>query len=212
MPFDIFAVEGTFQDTNFPSLNLEAWDVSSVQTMEKTFFDFNGDVQVSSWNTGNVTNFRSTFEEFRFYSSVLGMYTIPILSDWDTSKAETMEAMFKYTYDFGNETDFSQWQTGKVKSFAEMFYYGLELGLKLPQDLSSWDVCKYYLSSMVRSCTYIPVDSSSHCVSYFQPMQKLLKTCSTSVKSSIRICQNGKQARPRTCVACLMTLKNSIRI
>ena len=124
MPFDIFAVEGTFQDTNFASLNLEAWDVSSVQTMEKTFYDFTGDVRVSSWNTGSVANFRSTFQEFSFYNSVLGMYTIPNLSDWNTSNAETMEAMFSEVYDFGNGTDFSQWSTGKVKIFKKMFYYG----------------------------------------------------------------------------------------
>ena len=212
MPFDIFAVEGTFQDTSFPSLNLEAWDVSSVMNMEKTFYDFTGDLQVSSWNTGKVTTFRSTFESFRFYSSVLGMYTIPVLSDWDTSNAVTMEAMFKYVYDFGNETDFSQWQVGKVQSFKEMFYYGLDLGSKLSQDLSSWDVCKYYFSAMVRSCTHILVDSSSHYVSYFQPIQKIFKKCSTSAENSLRISLNGKQARQRICKACLMALINSIRI
>ena len=86
--------------------NISNWDVSSVENMERMFFnadDFNNGEATNTgsnpltWNTQSVTNMKEMF-----FSGVFNQD----IGSWDVSNVENMALMFKFTRKF--ETQVSQ--------------------------------------------------------------------------------------------------------
>ena len=115
-----------------------------VTSLESTFSQASriNDPDISTWNTSNVTNFRSTFGNAQSFNQNLGA--------WDTSKATTMELMFFNAGSFNNgstrtigastytQDSIKNWNTSSVTDLSSTF-----LGARsFNQPIGSWDVSK----------------------------------------------------------------------
>ena len=104
-------------------LDISSWNTSNVTNMKYMFANclkFNGDL--SSWNTSNVTNMEWMFAGCLKFNGHL--------SKWNTGNVIDMKMMFMVCQKFNG--DLSSWNTGKVTNMQRMFY-GCQ---KFNQDLS----------------------------------------------------------------------------
>lgn len=109
--------------------------------------DFN--VDISFWDTSNVTDFGFAFFEMRRFNQPIGVWDLSSanavngmfmnatdfnqsLSSWDTSAVTTMENMFNGALNFNNAI--TSWDVSKVRNVRYMFY---KAGV-FNQNLSSW--------------------------------------------------------------------------
>jgi hypothetical protein len=122
------------------SLGVAGWNTSNVTTMRGMFQSFVGWADdLSSWNTGKVTDFA-----FMFSIPVLvsGGWMNPNVSSWNTSSATNMMGMFMGATSFNRPLTRSGniWNTSKVTNMTYMLWsLGNQTEL-FNQNLSSWCV------------------------------------------------------------------------
>ena len=141
--------------------NLNDIDTSKITDMKSLFMQFSlydlSKLDISLWNTHNVTNMRSMFFGCTNFNSDL--------SKWDVSNVLDMGYMFRDCYKFNS--NLSKWNTGKVTSMYSMFD-GCE---KFKSDLSKWDVSSVVtMNNMFANCTNFNCDLSKWDVSNVQYM------------------------------------------
>lgn len=85
-------------------------------------------LDISRWNTGNVTNIRSMVAGAANFNQSL--------SDWDTSKVTNMSNMFQGATAFNGNV--SSWNTGNVTNMSNMFLNTRDFN----GNLASWDTSK----------------------------------------------------------------------
>lgn len=101
---------GTFGDYQ---LDLSKWDTSNVTNMVSMFsMAKTSSLDLSSWNTSNVTDMQSMFMESTIRSINL--------SNLDVSSVENMSGMFNCAYGL-EELDLSGWKTNSLIYMAAMF-------------------------------------------------------------------------------------------
>jgi surface protein len=103
--------------------HVSTWDVRKVSSMAGAFAAKDvGDLDLSFWNTRNVTDMSGMFDGTKGTVNV---------STWDTRNVLRMDAMFRGASIKG---DMGAWDVGKVRTMREMFK-----GAVFDQDLSRWD-------------------------------------------------------------------------
>ncbi len=89
--------------------NLNDIDTNRITDMSNLFYEFGQNVDVSHWDTHNVTDMKYMFDGCTDFNCDL--------SRWDVSKVEDMENMFAYCENFVQ--DLSGWDTSNAR-----FKYG----------------------------------------------------------------------------------------
>ena len=120
----------TFSYSNLYSINVSNWDTSNVTTMINTFSYCRNisKLDISKWNTSNVTNMIGMF----YYCNSLKSLDI---SKWDTSKVVDMSGMFQECTQIEAPLDVSKWNTSNVTTMKSMFEYCSSPSL----DVSKWN-------------------------------------------------------------------------
>ena len=106
----------------------DAPDLSRVTDMSGAFgglANFTGNNSMNSWNTINVTNMKSMFENS-------GKFNADI-SDWDTDNVTDMSRMFRNAQSFNQ--NIGGWNTGNVTNMNCMFYVARAFN----QNIGNWD-------------------------------------------------------------------------
>lgn len=141
------------------SLNLANWNTSNVTNMAN-MFSICQELQtiqgLSTWDTSNVTNMQAMFQnclalsnfndvenwdvskvtDFSFMFNISNLKSIN-LSNWNTSNATTMGAMFQGCANLESINFIKDWDISKV---TDISYFGNGLNkIKEPLDLSNWD-------------------------------------------------------------------------
>jgi len=108
---------------------LSSWDVSSVTSMFRTFFNLvaGSSVNINAWDTSSVTNMQQMF--WSTEGSSFGS-----LSEWDVSSVTNMSEMFNGALLFNG--DISRWDVSSVTTFNRMFTDASAFN----QDIGGWDV------------------------------------------------------------------------
>jgi Mycoplasma protein of unknown function, DUF285 len=104
-------------------VDLNRWDVGTVQTMKSMFHEsaFNG--QIDQWNVRNVKSMDYMFAYNSFNGNVSG---------WNTESLESLQGVFGSSSYKG---DLTSWNTSRVVDFSLAFTYSSFNG-----DVSGWDV------------------------------------------------------------------------
>ena len=141
--------------------NLNDIDTSKITDMSflfQPFMKYNlSKIDISLWNTHNVTSMRDMFWGCTNFNSDL--------SRWDTSNVLDMGYMFRDCYKFNS--DLSKWDTGKVTSMYCMF----DCCEKFNSDLSKWNVSSAVtMNNMFYGCLRFNSDLSKWDVSNVQYM------------------------------------------
>ena len=137
------------------SLNLSSWNTSNVTTMKQMFsycYSLTS-LDCSGWNTSNVTDMSSMFEDC-FSLTSLDCF------GWNTSNVTTMKQMFYCEKDLAKDFNFkislealdlSDFDTQNVTDMSSMFW-GCESLKSL--DLSGWDTSKVTdMAGMFHGCS-----------------------------------------------------------
>jgi surface protein len=125
--------------------NIVDWDTSSVTSAATTFAGFYDlahtfNLDISGWDTGNVTNMRSMFFHAADFNHDIG--------GWNTSNVTDMAGMFSRTSSFNH--DIGQWDTSNVTHLDSMF----SLALAFNQDINGWDTSNVTdMSAVFRGAT-----------------------------------------------------------
>ena len=117
--------------------NMNGWDVSSVTTMYRTFYNASSFNQpISSWNTSSVTDMREMFWGASSFNRPIGGWDVSIVTtmyqmfsdtlsfdqpigDWDVSSVTTMYAMFSGANSFNQPL--GNWNVSSVTNMTNMF-------------------------------------------------------------------------------------------
>jgi len=111
----------------YNGIDVTSWDTSNVTNMSLMFYGnsaFNQDI--GNWNVSNVTNMNQMFKYNSAFNQDIG--------NWDTSSVTDMSLMFYGNYSAFNQ-DISNWDTSNVLTMASMFYNNSAFN----QDISNWD-------------------------------------------------------------------------
>ncbi|MCG8702291.1 MAG: DUF285 domain-containing protein, partial [Bacteroidales bacterium] len=128
--------------------NLTSWNVSTITTMDGTFYGarFNGDI--STWDVRNVTSFNDCFR----YNNIFNCN----ISNWDVSSVTDFTRMFYGVTSFNQ--DISAWDVSSASSMRSMF----NSATAFSSDLSSWNVSNLAdAKSMFYGCTSFNSDISA---------------------------------------------------
>ena len=163
---------GMFAHCEFLStLDVSSWDTSNVTNM---FSMFNGcsnlrSLDVSSWDTSNVTNM------FSMFNGCGNLRSLDV-SSWDTSNVTNMYGLFMECVSL-TELDVSRWDTSKVINMANMFY---GCGGLTELDVSNWNTSKVTeVTSMFYSCKSLKsLDVSSWDISNVLGIDWMFNDCS----------------------------------
>ncbi|MBR6285220.1 MAG: BspA family leucine-rich repeat surface protein [Muribaculaceae bacterium] len=100
-------------------------------------------IDVTGWNTANVTDMQKTFIECYHLTTING------ISDWNTGNVTNMESMFEYCSNL-DSLDFTGWNTSNVENMSKMFFYN---NATTALDLSSWNTSKVKdMTAMFQGC------------------------------------------------------------
>ena len=96
-------------------INLNSIDTSEIIDMSNLFHKFEGilKIDVSKWNTSNVTDMHYMFKGCINLEKIVG------IENWDVSNVTDMKGMFYYCKSFNQ--DISNWNVSKVKDTNNMF-------------------------------------------------------------------------------------------
>ena len=129
--------EETFKNTQsliVSSTNgLNNWDTQNVTNMKSTFENSGFNNKIDKWETKNVQNMSYMFADSSFNQS---------LNEWDTGKVTNMGYMFSNAKQFnGNITN---WKTDNVTSMSHMFANAISFDHMIKQDpsLNIWNTNK----------------------------------------------------------------------
>ena len=124
--------------------NLSDLDTSEVTKMSSMFSGCEYIPDISAWNTKNVKDMSSLFENYR------SKY-LPDISNWDTSNVEDMSRMFYLCLSLEFLPDISKWNTSNVKNIEQMFL--MCWNLKAIPDISKWDTSNVNnMSNLISNC------------------------------------------------------------
>lgn len=107
-------------------LDLRFWDTRNVRSMNKTFSEFKGLVDVGTWDTRSVTDMSKMFSGASTFEADLEM--------WKTGSVQNMCGMFSGASKF--KCDIGKWDTSNVTDMRSMF----KNAESFDSDLSKWDV------------------------------------------------------------------------
>ncbi|MBT1371682.1 BspA family leucine-rich repeat surface protein [Mycoplasma bovis] len=128
LPEEIISLDRAFaRNLNEKIVNLEKWDTSNIESMDKTFLQakkFNTDI--SSWKTNSVKNMSYMFSSAEAFNQNL--------DKWNTASVKDMNRMFQEAKAFNG--NISNWKTENVTNMEYMF----EKAEAFNQNLSSWNV------------------------------------------------------------------------
>ncbi|WP_299366259.1 BspA family leucine-rich repeat surface protein [Winogradskyella sp.] len=107
--------------------SFDAWDVSTVETMNGTFSGCSQFNQpINNWNVGNVTNMVDMFGEAAAFNQPL--------DNWNVSNVTTMSAMFRLASSFNQPLE--SWNVSNVRRMSAMFSDAVAFN----QPLNGWNV------------------------------------------------------------------------
>ncbi len=122
-----------FDNSGLKQINVSNWDTSNVTNMSNTFShcELLTSVDVSKWNTSKVTNMEGMFVDCNLLASV-------DVSKWNTSKVTDMASMFSICGTL-RSIDVSKWNTSNVTDISGMFF---GCGSLHSVDITGWDTSK----------------------------------------------------------------------
>ena len=122
-----------FDNSGLKQINVSNWDTSNVTNMSNTFShcELLASVDVSKWNTSKVTNMEGMFVDCNLLASV-------DVSKWNTSKVTDMASMFSICGTL-RSIDVSKWNTSNVTDISAMFFGCSSLH---SVDITGWDTSK----------------------------------------------------------------------
>ena len=122
-----------FNNSGLKQINVSNWDTSNVTNMSNTFShcELLTSVDVSKWNTSKVTNMEGMFVGCNLLASV-------DVSKWNTSKVTDMASMFSGCGTL-RSIDVSKWNTSNVTDISGMFFGCSSLH---SVDITGWDTSK----------------------------------------------------------------------
>lgn len=128
------------------SLDLSKWDTSNVTNMSRMFsycYNLSSIDGISNWDTSKVTAMQEMF--YNCYN-----LTSPDLSKWDTSNVANMYFMFYGCRSLTSLDSISNWDTSNVTNMSLMFGYCSSL---TSLDLSKWDISNVSsMGGMFKGC------------------------------------------------------------
>ena len=137
-----------FNCDNLATLDVSKWDTSQVTNMQSMFANCISLTTIdfgSNWNTSKVTNMSDMF------SGCINLTTLDV-SKLDTSKVTSMDAMFYRCWNL-KTLDVSGLDTSQVTNMKCMFFGCNSL---TTMDLSGWDTSQVMdMSSMFESCSHL---------------------------------------------------------
>ena len=122
-----------FDNSGLKQINVSNWDTSNVTNMSNTFShcELLASVDVSKWNTSKVTNMEGMFVDCNLLASV-------DVNKWNTSKVTDMASMFSRCGTL-RSIDVSKWNTSNVTDISGMFF---GCGSLHSVDITGWDTSK----------------------------------------------------------------------
>ena len=122
-----------FDNSGLKQINVSNWDTSNVTNMSNTFShcELLTSIDVSKWNTSKVTNMEGMFVDCNLLASV-------DVSKWNTSKVTDMASMFSSCGTL-RSIDVSKWNTSNVTDISGMFF---GCGSLHSVDITGWDTSK----------------------------------------------------------------------
>ena len=122
-----------FNNSGLKQINVSNWDTSNVTNMSNTFSycELLASVDVSKWNTSKVTNMEGMFVDCNLLASV-------DVNKWNTSKVTDMARMFSSCGTL-RSIDVSKWNTSNVTDISGMFF---GCGSLHSVDITGWDTSK----------------------------------------------------------------------
>jgi len=139
---NVVSMHSAFESSNF-NYNIEDWNVSHVEDMERMFYDnttFNQ--PLNKWDVSHVTSMVKMFE-----TNSPSSFNQP-LGDWNVSNVEKMSFMFQGAADFNQSLE--NWDISSVTAIDSMFQYATSFN----QPLNSWDVSNVkYMDHMFHGAT-----------------------------------------------------------
>ena len=122
-----------FDNSGLKQINVSNWDTSNVTNMSNTFShcELLASIDVSKWNTSKVTNMEGMFVDCNLLASV-------DVSKWNTSKVTDMASMFSICGAL-RSIDVSKWNTSNVTDISGMFF---GCGSLHSVDITGWDTSK----------------------------------------------------------------------
>ena len=122
-----------FDNSGLKQINVSNWDTSNVTNMSNTFShcELLTSVDVSKWNTSKVTNMEGMFVDCNLLASV-------DVNKWNTSKVTDMASMFSSCGTL-RSIDVSKWNTSNVTDISGMFF---GCGSLHSVDITGWDTSK----------------------------------------------------------------------
>ena len=122
-----------FNNSGLKQINVSNWDTSNVTNMSNTFShcELLTSIDVSKWNTSKVTNMEGMFVDCNLLASV-------DVSKWNTSKVTDMASMFSICGAL-RSIDVSKWNTSNVTDISGMFF---SCGSLHSVDITGWDTSK----------------------------------------------------------------------
>ena len=162
--------------------DIDKWNTSNITNMSSIF---NNNVSgsslislpdISKWDTSNVTDMSFMFQNCSLLSS------LPDISRWNTSNVKNMISMFNGCSSLTSLPDISQWKTSNLTYMKSMFS-GCKSLIKLP-DLTKWDTSNATnLSHLFQNCSSLESlpDISKWNTSNVTDMNNIFQNCSTLV-------------------------------
>ena len=122
-----------FNNSGLKQINVSNWDTSNVTNMSNTFShcELLTSIDVSKWNTSKVTNMEGMFVGCNLLASI-------DVSKWNTSKVTDMASMFSGCGTL-RSIDVSKWNTSNVTDISGMFFGCSSLH---SVDITGWDTSK----------------------------------------------------------------------
>ena len=122
-----------FNNSGLKQINVSNWDTSNVTNMSNIFSrcELLTSIDVSKWNTSKVTNMEGMFVGCNLLASV-------DVNKWNTSKVTDMASMFSGCGTL-RSIDVSKWNTSNVTDISGMFF---GCGSLHSVDITGWDTSK----------------------------------------------------------------------
>ena len=125
-----------FENKNYDLTFIDTCKISDMSSIfvdiDKYTKDWDIELNISTWNTSNVTDISNLFSNVRKISKI-------DLTHWDVSNVKYMSSVFSVT-NLKQVGDLSKWDLHNCKDIGAMFYMCSEL--ESIGDISNWNVSK----------------------------------------------------------------------
>lgn len=165
-------------------------NTSNVTTMQKMFQQSSlTSVDVSNWDTSNVTSMQGVFDRASSLVSV-------DVSNWNTSQVTTMRTMFQGCITL-QSLDLSKWDVSNVTDMSHMFYSNSSLGdmnLTSIGDVGNWDTSNVTtMKNMFMSCANLKeLNVSNWDMSNVTSLHNMFANCESLISLDVSGWDTGK--------------------